>query len=87
MLLLVLLVTNTCRTDGQLFTALSTVDFRSKIRPPLTPWLHVMTNSHWAVCMEEKEKIKQTLSRQCTTADTASEQIDLVAKFKYDSYV
>lgn len=47
-LLVVLWATNTRRTDGQLFTAASTVAFRLMTRPPLTPWLHVTTALHWA---------------------------------------
>ena len=46
--LVVLCATNTCWTDGQLFTAASTVGFRLMTRPPLTPWLHVTTALHWA---------------------------------------
>lgn len=46
--LVVLWATNTRRTDGQLFTAASTVAFRLMTRPPLTPWLHVTTALHWA---------------------------------------
>jgi len=30
------------------------------------PWSHVMTNLHWAVCIGEKDKMKQTLEQTFT---------------------
>lgn len=46
--LAVLWATNTCWTVGQFFTAASTEGFMSMNRPPLTPWLHMITALHWA---------------------------------------